>query len=137
MGMCVPCQFLQRRSMLPAFPQSSLTQGHQGADRQHERVALRLRRRFVDERTDAREVFIVNKVSMFAMNAWSKVECEFPYIRSSWTLWSPDGSDLNSTLSARSTTHVSSMKHGHARHFHVDLHPAIARFHAMVYLSLL
>lgn len=122
--------------MLPAFPQSSLTQGYQSADREHERVALRLRRWFVDERTDAGVVFIVNKISIVAMNDWSQGGYEFPYIRSSWTLWSPDGSDLNSTLSARSTKPVSSMKHGHARHFHVDLHPAVARFHAMVYLSL-
>lgn len=55
--------------MLPAFPQSPLTQGYQGADGQHERIALRLRGRFVDERTDAGVIFIVNKVSMVAINA--------------------------------------------------------------------
>lgn len=134
----VPCQVLERRSMLPALPQSSLTQRYQGADRQHECIALQLCRRLVDEGTDPRVIFIMNKVSMAAIRARFRVEGGVPYIRSCWTLWSPDGSDLNSTLSARSTDHVSAVGHAQPRprRFHGDLHAAIERFHAMVYLSL-
>lgn len=61
---CVPCQFFQRRRMFPAFPQPAVTQGHQGADGQHERIALRLGRWFVDERTDTSIILFMNKVSM-------------------------------------------------------------------------
>lgn len=62
-SICTPGQIPQTLSVFPASAQSSLTQRHQCAHGQHQRIAFRFCGRLVDESADACVLVIVQKVS--------------------------------------------------------------------------
>ena len=90
--------------MFPAFPKPTVAQGYQRSYSQHERISVRLLGGLVEEGTDAGIVIVVDEVTSIRSARCGSDGIERVYMRSSWTLCRPEGSDLYSTLSLSSTT---------------------------------
>ena len=89
--------------MLPALSQSTKTQRQEGAHSQHEGISVDFGP-VVDERTDAGILVAMYKISAI----YSELEVDEgnrgeTHTKSSVTLCSPEGRDLNSTLSSSFT----------------------------------